>query len=80
MIPSGIEPETTFRFVAQHLNHCATAVLSQASNVRKYKNIKHGTLNCNVNISFKDLIPNYVNIKIANTCPAMKNARIKFVL
>jgi hypothetical protein len=25
MTPSGIEPET-FRFVAQHLNHCATAV------------------------------------------------------
>ena len=25
MIPSGIEP-VTFRFVAQHLNHCATAV------------------------------------------------------
>ena len=25
MIPAGIEP-ATFRFVAQHLNHCATAV------------------------------------------------------
>ena len=25
MTPSGIEP-ATFRFVAQHLNHCATAV------------------------------------------------------
>jgi hypothetical protein len=25
MTPAGIEPET-FRFVAQHLNHCATAV------------------------------------------------------
>jgi hypothetical protein len=25
MIPSGIEP-ATFRFVAQHLNHCATSV------------------------------------------------------
>jgi len=25
MTPAGIEP-TTFRFVAQHLNHCATAV------------------------------------------------------
>ena len=27
MTPSGIEP-ATFRFVAQHLNHCATAVPS----------------------------------------------------
>jgi len=26
MIPAAIEP-ATFRFVAQHLNHCATAVL-----------------------------------------------------
>jgi len=25
MAPSGIEP-ATFRFVAQHLNHCAAAV------------------------------------------------------
>ena len=25
MIPAGVEP-VTFRFVAQHLNHCATAV------------------------------------------------------
>ena len=26
MTPAGIEP-ATFRFVAQHLNHCVTAVL-----------------------------------------------------
>jgi len=25
LTPAGIEP-TTFRFVAEHLNHCATAV------------------------------------------------------
>jgi len=30
MTPSGIEP-ATFRFVAQHLNHCATAVCSTIS-------------------------------------------------
>ena len=30
MTPSGIEP-ATFRFVAQHLNHCATAVLRKKS-------------------------------------------------
>ena len=28
MTPAGIEP-ATFRFVAQHLNHCATAVPQQ---------------------------------------------------
>jgi len=30
MTPAGIEP-ATFRFVAQHLNHCATAVPDQIS-------------------------------------------------
>ena len=30
MTPAGIEP-ATFRFVAQHLNHCATAVPIQVS-------------------------------------------------
>jgi len=30
MAPSGIEP-ATFRFVAQHLNHCATAGLLPTS-------------------------------------------------
>jgi len=30
MTPAGIEP-ATFRFVAQHLNHCATAVPSSGT-------------------------------------------------
>ena len=32
MTPTGIEP-ATFRFVAQHLNHCATAVPFQDTNL-----------------------------------------------
>ena len=36
MTPSGIKP-TTFRFVAQHLNHCATAVY----NMRGQKSHHH---------------------------------------
>ena len=37
MTPSGIEP-ATFRFVAQHLNHCATAVAPfRNSNIAYYK-------------------------------------------
>jgi len=36
MTPSGVEP-ATFRFVAQHLNHCATAVpILQASTFQKH--------------------------------------------
>ena len=36
MTPSGIEP-ATFRFVAQHLNHCATAVPTESRSYVKNK-------------------------------------------
>ena len=35
MTPAGIEP-ATFRFVAQHLNHCATAVPEYSDVVASY--------------------------------------------
>ena len=38
MTPDGIEP-ATFRFVAQHLNRCATAVQPARSNNLKKKNV-----------------------------------------
>jgi len=34
LTPAGIEP-ATFRFVAQHLNHCATAVPNYFYNFSK---------------------------------------------
>ena len=37
MTPSGIEP-ATFRFVAQRLNHCATAVPKEKKGYFKLKN------------------------------------------
>ena len=54
MTPAGIEP-ATFRFVAQHLNHCATANIKpledviacirypriRGENVRKVKGLKN---------------------------------------
>ena len=36
LTPAGIEP-ATFRFVAQHLSHCATAVPSSSSSSKHYK-------------------------------------------
>jgi len=40
MTPSGIEP-ATFRFVTQHLNHCATAVsLFEICNIQNAQNHK----------------------------------------
>ena len=35
MTPAGIEP-ATFRFVAQHLNHCATAILEKKREYQEY--------------------------------------------
>ena len=37
MTPSGIEPET-FRFVAQHRNHCATAITNLTNQNKNYRN------------------------------------------
>jgi len=38
LTPSGIEP-ATYRFVAQHLNHCATAVPSEISTKHKTQSV-----------------------------------------
>ena len=40
MTPAGIEP-ATFRFVARHLNHCATAVPIYIIGVIKLKEIRY---------------------------------------
>jgi len=38
MTPAGIEP-ASFRYVAQHLNHCATAVYDPKTGLKYKKNI-----------------------------------------
>jgi hypothetical protein len=45
MTPSGIEP-ATFRFVAQQLNHCATAVLIHE--LKEYLNLHNKTNKCTI--------------------------------
>ena len=45
MTPSGIEP-VTFRFLAQRLNHCATAV-PRLSGVRALFSLEEGTATTN---------------------------------
>ena len=48
MTPAGIEP-ATFRFVAQHLSHCATAV----PNLNRYE-----TYFCNITLYIKNILCN----------------------
>ena len=43
LTPAGIEP-ATFRYVAQHLNHCATAVTVKLSTKVKNYKLKTGKL------------------------------------
>ena len=44
LTPAGIEP-ATFRFVAQHVNHCATAVPFKVERTLKTDNINIGHFN-----------------------------------
>ena len=54
MTPAGIEP-TTFRFVAQHLNHCATAVPLQFRTVYDSED-KTCCEHCDPNVDSNELI------------------------
>ena len=47
LTPAGIEP-ATFRFVAQHLNHCATAVPHLQGGGRNFL--------CNIGINLPDYV------------------------
>ena len=55
MTPAGIEP-ATFRFVAQHLNHCATAVPSKPT--CKVLNLHHAMNMC----KYGGVAPRIVNL------------------
>jgi len=47
LTPAGIEP-ATFRFVALHLNHCATA-MEKRGHKYKFNNIYEDNLTCTEN-------------------------------
>jgi len=57
MTPAGIEP-ATFRFVAQHLNHCATAVPSSLKNEVKYdkKRIFYTAIHVDVRCFYRPIV------------------------
>ena len=57
MTPAGIEP-ATFRFVAQHLNYCATAVLGKDSESSNSKLITDSHLNSRVS----EMAVHYFNV------------------
>ena len=63
MTPSGIE-SATFRFVAQHLNHCATAVpWAQNMNLRKIVHVIPELVLSKVKVlGFINLWPMYVSV------------------
>jgi len=54
MTPSGIEP-ATFRFVAQHLNHCATMVpiMKDIYQLTKHTAEDSGLLECDALLTGK---------------------------
>jgi len=44
LTPAGIEP-ATFQFVAQHLNHCTTAIPSNKMYYQEIEHIYYGKIN-----------------------------------
>jgi len=51
LTPAGIEP-ATFRFVAQYLNHCATAVPEQKERTKKHRNVQK----LSFTVSYQELV------------------------
>ena len=64
MTPSGIEP-ATFRFVAQHLNHCATANLNFNSEENSEKIEEANLLSFLIKILWS---PKIGNSELEETC------------
>jgi len=58
LTPAAIEP-ATFRFVAQHLNHCATAVPSLYVRTYNFRYIKVKNITIQVFFSFA-VVPGYL--------------------
>jgi len=62
MTPSGIEP-ATFRFVAQHLNHCAIAVPIYKIHISKINNICEINQKCDA----RTQVQSGIQVHVANT-------------
>jgi len=68
LIPAGIEP-ATFRFVVQHLNHCATVVLVEPAECR-------ATLTPHMDIPFPQIFFLYKFVEIQCGGDLTKNVQV----
>jgi len=83
MTPSGIEP-ATFRFVAQHLNHCATAVPKTAAGTCDFRenslNDCRPLLKCvNKFLRLLRTSPNHLGEVLYNISPRYKTMQLCLV-
>ena len=79
LTPAGIEP-ATFRFVAQHLNHCATAVpFAPAYAFVKFANaVKLTNAKATFNKSFTNITPMYRGADKFLARPGRKQSNVSF--
>ena len=78
MTPAGIEP-ATFRFVAQHLNHCATAVPQRLPSVLPKMTLRRHSLT-KICVAKRNLLVPRFNDEFSRACNTVLKQHWKDVL